>query len=92
MQTWQLQEAKARFSEVVKRAVNEGPQEITVRGESTAVVISRDDYEKLKAPAKPKQSFVEFMRASPWYGIELDLERDKSLPKDKPLFDETFDK
>ena len=89
MQTWQLQEAKARLSELVKRAASEGPQEITVRGESAAIVLSATEFEKLTAPAKPKQSFVEFMRASPWCGVELDLERDKSLPKDDgPFFDD----
>ena len=89
MQTWQLQAAKARLSELVKRAATEGPQEITVRGVTAAVVLSAAEFEKLTAPAKPKQSFIEFMRASPWYGVELDLERDKSLPKDDgPLFDD----
>ena len=41
MTTWQPQEAKGKFSEVVKRALSEGPQGITVRGESVAVLISR---------------------------------------------------
>jgi antitoxin Phd len=88
MQTWQLQDAKARLSEVIKRAVNEGPQEITVRGEPTAVVLSADEFKKLKAPAKSKPSLVEMLQSSPWMGVELDLTRDKSLPVDKPLFDE----
>ena len=89
MQTWQLQEAKARLSELVKRAATEGPQEITVRGETAAFVVSRAEFEKLKAPSKPKQSFVEFMRASPLYGVDIDLTRDKSVYVDKPLFDES---
>ena len=38
MGTWQIQEAKVRVSEVVKKAGKEGPQKITVRGESAAVV------------------------------------------------------
>ena len=88
MQTWQLQEAKARLSELVKRAGTEGPQEITVRGETAAFVLSRAEYATLKAPPKPKQSFVEFMRASPLYGVDIDLTRDKSAYIDKPLFDE----
>jgi antitoxin Phd len=88
MQTWQLQDAKARLSEVIKRAVNEGPQEITVRGEPTAVVLSAEEFRKLKVPAKPKPSFVEFMRASPLYGVEIDLTRDKRLPEKDFSFDE----
>jgi len=50
MRTWQLQEAKARLSEVIKQASKEGPQTITMRGETTAVVISKDEYERLKQP------------------------------------------
>jgi antitoxin Phd len=42
---WQLQEAKARFSEVIKKAQSEGPQHITVRGTSTAVVLSDAEYD-----------------------------------------------
>lgn len=78
MSTWQLQEAKARLSEVIKKAAKEGPQSITVHGESTAVVISQGDYERLK---HPRGSFVEFMRQSPLYGLELDLKREQSLTR-----------
>lgn len=88
MQTWQLQEAKARLSELVKRAATDGPQEITVRGESAAFVVSIAEYQKLKARQTPKPSLVDLLQNSPWMGVELDLTRDKSLPVDKPLFDE----
>ena len=44
---WQLQEAKARLSEVVRRAVDDGPQHISVRGEPAAVVVSEKDYRQL---------------------------------------------
>lgn len=79
MSTWQLQEAKGKFSEVVKRALSEGPQEITVRGDSVAVLISRAEYVRL---THPKPGFVEFMRHSPWVGIELDTERESSSTRD----------
>lgn len=72
MTTWQLQEAKGKFSEVVKRALSEGPQGITVRGESVAVLISRAEYARL---ANPKPGFVEFMRQSPLVGLDLETER-----------------
>lgn len=49
MPTWQVQEAKAKFSEVVKRAAKEGPQIITHHGEETAVVLSIDEYRRLEA-------------------------------------------
>ncbi len=46
---WQLQDAKNQFSKVVQKARNEGPQEITVRGERAAVVMSAHDYDALRA-------------------------------------------
>ncbi len=79
MGRWQLQEAKARLSEVVKKAAKEGPQEITVHGQSAAVLISSKDYERLK---RPKGSFVEFMRNSPLCGLELDLRREQTRTRD----------
>jgi prevent-host-death family protein len=79
MGKWQLQEAKARLSEVIKKAAKEGPQKITVHGEPTAVVISNKEYERLK---NPKESFVKFMRSSPLYGLELDLRREQTLTRD----------
>jgi antitoxin Phd len=79
MSKWQLQEAKARLSEVIKRAAREGPQKITVHGDPTAVVISNKEYERLK---HPKGSFVKFMRSSPLYGLELNLRREQTLTRD----------
>lgn len=81
MRRWQLQEAKARLSEVVKSA-REGPQEISVRGEPAAVVLSIEEYERLK---KKKLSLTEFVRRSGLVGVDLDLERDKSPARDIDL-------
>jgi antitoxin Phd len=81
MRRWQLQEAKARLSEVVKSA-REGPQEISVRGEPAAVVLSIEEYERLK---KKKLSLAEFVRRSGLVGVDLDLERDKSPARDIDL-------
>jgi prevent-host-death family protein len=78
MRRWPLKEAKARFSEVVKSAQQEGPQEISVRGEPTAVVISRAEYDRLR---RPRPSFVEFLRGCPLAGVELDLERDRTAAR-----------
>lgn len=74
MSTWQLQHAKSHFSEVI-RATTEGPQNITVRGESVAVIISKEEYDRL---ATPKPNFVEFMVQSPLAGTNLRIKRDKS--------------
>ena len=76
--SWQLQEAKARLSEVVKTAVKEGPQEITVRGETAAVLLSGRDYARL---ARPKPDFVSFLRQSPLAGVDLKLVRDTSTDR-----------
>ena len=65
MQTWQLQEAKNRLSEVVDKALNQGPQVITRRGAETAVVLSMDDYRRLR---QPEIDLVDFFQASPLAG------------------------
>ena len=75
MSRWQLQDAKARFSLVVKSAVSDGPQEITLHGRPAAVVLSADEYTRL-AGAKP--SFVDFVRESPMFNVPLVVKRNKS--------------
>ena len=79
MHTWQLQEAKARLSEVVRQAEREGPQVITVRGKEEAVVLSRADYDQ----PVPTQALLG--DASPLAGADLDLERDQSPDRPAPL-------
>jgi len=79
MKTWQLQEAKARLSEVIKQAKKEGPQTITMRGEPTAVVISSSEYERL---THPRESFVEFMLKSPLRGVDLELKREQTFTRE----------
>lgn len=81
-QIWQVQEAKARFSELMRDATESGPQTITVRGRRTAVVLSADDYDRLK---RPELSTREFLRTSARIGVDLDIKRDKSLPRDIDL-------
>ncbi|MFA5598267.1 MAG: type II toxin-antitoxin system Phd/YefM family antitoxin [Pusillimonas sp.] len=79
MQTWQMQEAKARMSEVVKRAQDQ-PQEITLHGKSVAVVISRETFDRL---SQLQGSLVDFMRRSPLYEADdIAFERDRSLTRE----------
>ncbi|MCL2468033.1 MAG: type II toxin-antitoxin system Phd/YefM family antitoxin [Micrococcales bacterium] len=59
--TWQLQDAKNRFSEVVRRSLS-GPQTITVRGEPTAVVVSMAEY---RALTQPRLSLLDVLRRAP---------------------------
>ncbi|MBL7161940.1 MAG: type II toxin-antitoxin system Phd/YefM family antitoxin [Anaerolineales bacterium] len=74
--TWQIQEAKNKLSEVIDRALEQGPQLITRWGKNTAVIMSYREYEKLRAS---EGKLSEFFRASPLSGI--DLERDQSPPR-----------
>ncbi|MCJ8007290.1 type II toxin-antitoxin system Phd/YefM family antitoxin [Lederbergia wuyishanensis] len=69
---WQIQEAKNRLSQLVKKATDEGPQIISVRGKPTAVVLSVDEYERL---TKPKTRLTDFFKESPLQDVELDIER-----------------
>ena len=71
---WSLQDAKNKFSEVVKEAQKEGPQVVTKRGIEIVIILSIEDYKKL---IKPQINLVEFFQKSPLHGIALDLKRSK---------------
>ena len=73
--TWKLEDAKARFSEVVRRAHAEGPQAVTVRGRRAVVVLDADDYERLAAP-KPVIPLVDFLERLDMGGLDLARESD----------------
>ncbi|MDB5847949.1 MAG: type toxin-antitoxin system prevent-host-death family antitoxin [Rhodoferax sp.] len=79
MQTWQMQEAKARMSELVKSAQSQ-PQDITVHGKSVAVVVSRGTFDRL---SQAQGSLVDFMRRSPLFDADdVDFDRDKSTTRE----------
>lgn len=61
MNTWKLEDAKNRFSEVVRLALSHQPQRVTRNGRESVVVMSAEDYEQLVAP----QDLIEFMQSSP---------------------------
>jgi len=75
---WQMQDAKNKLSEVIARALRQGPQLITRHGEKTVVVVAYTEFEKLR---KSQGKLSEFFRASPLASV--DLSRDKSLPRDR---------
>ena len=80
---WRLEEAKARFSEVVRRARTEGPQHVTVRGQDAVVVIAVEELARLLPPVPRQQPLVEFLQ-----GLELgslDVERERDLGRDLAL-------
>lgn len=62
MGTWQVQQAKSRFSELLESANTDGPQTITRHGTEQAVVLSIEDYKKLSAT---KDDFKEFLLGGP---------------------------
>jgi prevent-host-death family protein len=66
--TWRLREALNEFDQVVEKAVHDGPQRITIRGEDVAVVLSVEDYDRMRGG---KQSLSEFLQASPLRGVDL---------------------
>ena len=80
IRTWQLQEAKNKFSRVVDNAVNSGPQIITKRGEEVAIVLSYAEYQKMIAS---RGSLSSFFRDSPLAEVDLDLTRDKSAVREE---------
>ena len=83
MQTWQMQTAKAQFSDVVRNAKSKGPQDITLHGKSVAVVLSRELFDRLSGNT---QSLLEFMQSSPLHGLdELVFERDQSMTREVDL-------
>ena len=82
---WQLQAAKARFSEVFRLARTEGPQLITRQGKDGVVMMPVEQFDRLAIQARQPKSLVQFFRESPLVGLELDLERDKDPGRDIEL-------
>ena len=79
---WQLQTAKARFSEVFRLARTEGPQLITRQGKEGVVMMPVEQFDLLFNRSRQPKSLVQFFRESPLVGLELDLERDKDTGRD----------
>ena len=70
---WALQDAKARFSEVVRKAKTEGPQHITVHGREEVVVISVEEYRRVKGQ-RTGQALVELLQDSPLRDVTIEHE------------------
>ena len=80
--TWQLQEAKNKFSKLVEKAQYEGPQFVTKHGKETVVVLSMEEYHNI---FKPKSNLFQFIQASPLSETSIIIERDKSTARDIEL-------
>ncbi len=88
LSTWKLEDAKARFSEVVRLARDRGPQRVTVRGQDAVVVLSAADYARL-APAAAKPTLFALFADSPFAdleGFDGQLVREKTPVRDVPDF------
>jgi len=79
--TWQVQTAKQRFSELVERAVNEGPQIVTKHGRETVVVLDIREYRRLLGVP---MDFKEFLMSMPPID-DLEIERSKDVGRDIDL-------
>ena len=85
MRPWKLEDAKNRFSELVRRALAHGPQRVTRNGHDAVVVLSATEYDRLAAP----RDLVSFMRESPLADFlrsgELDLTRSREPGRESPF-------
>lgn len=71
---WPLQHAKARFSEVVRRARSEGPQHVTVHGREEVVVVSAEEFRRLKGGVTGR-ALIDVLQASPHRNVKIDPTR-----------------
>lgn len=79
---WQVQEAKQRFSEVLRAAESGEPQIVTKHGEEVAVVIDIAEYRRLRGESV---GFMEYLRAGPLVDEELPIERQQDEPREIDL-------
>lgn len=75
---WTVAEAKAKFSEIIERAQSEGPQIISKRGRTAAIVVAAEEWER---KTKRSGNLAEFFAGSPLRGSELNVRRLKARPK-----------
>jgi prevent-host-death family protein len=80
--TWAVAEAKARFSELIDRALADGPQTITRKGQKAVIVVSAEEWRR---KTKRKGNLAEFFAASPLRGSDLKLKRSKDEPREIEL-------
>ena len=76
--SWQVQEAKQRFSELVRRTLEEGPQVVTRHGEEVVVVVAADEYRRSQPP---ERDFKEFLMTGPSFD-DLELDRSTDPPRE----------
>ena len=72
---WRLQDAKARFSELVRRVRSEGPQHVTVHGRDEVVVIAAEDFHRLKGEATGAL-LIAALQSSPFRDVDIEPRRE----------------
>jgi len=75
---WPLQDAKARFSELVRKVRSEGPQHVTVHGRDEVVIIAAEEFRRLKGDVTG-EALIKAMQASPYR--DLSIEGDSDLKR-----------
>lgn len=81
---WVLQDAKARFSELVRRVRSEGPQHVTVHGRDEVVVIASEDFRRLKGE-QTGRALVDAIQSSPHRDIDIEVSREPMPVRDIAL-------
>ena len=80
MNTWQLQEAKSRFSEVVDLSLNQGPQMVTKRGQDAVVILSASEYRRICGSLPLRDLLLNAPRGEP-----MDIKRSREVIRDISL-------
>jgi prevent-host-death family protein len=81
---WRLQDAKARFSDLVRRARSEGPQHVTVHGREEVVVIAAEEFHRLTGDVTGA-NLIAALQASPWREVEIEPRRGPAPVRDIAL-------
>ncbi len=79
---WQLQAAKARFSELFRLVRSKGPQWVTRQGKEAVVVLPAEQFERLLKQNAGPQSLVDFFAKSPLSGSEVKFKREADFGRD----------
>jgi len=84
-QPWQLQTAKAQFSELFRRALTEGPQVVTRQGKEQVVILPAEQFAQLIKRVRQPKSLVRFFAESPLASVTLNLHRDPDTGREIKL-------
>lgn len=81
---WPLQDAKARFSDLVRRVRSDGPQHVTVHGRDEVVVVTAEEFHRLKG-ARTGAALIAALQTSPYRDIDIEPRRERLPVRDVKL-------